>query len=196
MELDTGQSGVVSSVAYDRIEKGYRLEQIYQLKLTNGEILAICKILLESRAFCKEEMSDILGKLISCCVPENNQKLVTELAYVISSADGNFGEEEKNAIAAYCQEMQIEFQQEKDVRPMADIIEGLSDFGDLISRKIIIFEAIGLAMVDGNYDKKEREIIEHLMAAFHLEMDYARRCEAIISKYIEISDKIKKLVIG
>lgn len=79
MESDTEHSGVVSSVVYDRIEKGYRLEQIYRLKLTNGEILAICKILLESRAFCKEEMSDILGKLISCCVPENNQKLVTEL---------------------------------------------------------------------------------------------------------------------
>lgn len=79
MESNMEHAGVVSFVVYDHVDKGYRLERIYQLKLTNGEILAICKILLESRALCKEEMSDILRKLISCCVPENNQKLVTEL---------------------------------------------------------------------------------------------------------------------
>ena len=78
-ELDMENTGVVNSVIYDRMQKGYRLEQVYQMKLTNGEILAICKILLDSRAFLKDEMSDILSKLISCCVPKKNQKLVTEL---------------------------------------------------------------------------------------------------------------------
>lgn len=79
LESDVNSTGVINSVLYDRIEKGYRLEQIYQLKLTNGEILAICKILLDSRALLKDEMSDVLAKLISCCVPEKNQKLVTDL---------------------------------------------------------------------------------------------------------------------
>lgn len=79
MDSNVEHTGIVNSVVYDHKDKGYRLERIYQLKLTNGEILAICKILLDSRAFCKEEMSDILGKLISCCVPEKNQKMVTEL---------------------------------------------------------------------------------------------------------------------
>jgi len=55
------------------------LKQLYKLKLTNSEVLAICKILLDSRAFTKKEMSDILDKLISCCVPKSNQKLVTDL---------------------------------------------------------------------------------------------------------------------
>ncbi|MCH5249599.1 MAG: WYL domain-containing protein [Lachnospiraceae bacterium] len=79
MESDMENTGIINSVVYNRIEKGYRLEQIYQLKLTNAEVLAICKILLDSRAFLKEEMSGILEKLISCCVPKKNQKLVTEL---------------------------------------------------------------------------------------------------------------------
>jgi predicted DNA-binding transcriptional regulator YafY len=70
---------VINSVIYDRAERGYRLEQIYQLKLTNGEILAICKILLDSRALRKDEMTGMLDKLISCCVPENNRKLVRDL---------------------------------------------------------------------------------------------------------------------
>ena len=79
LESDMDNTGILNSVVYSRIEKGYRLEQIYQLKLTNGEILAICKILLDSRALRKEEMSDVLDKLISCCVPKKNQKLVKEL---------------------------------------------------------------------------------------------------------------------
>lgn len=72
-------SGVYTSVVYDRMKKGYRLEQIYQLKLTNSEILAVCKILLDSRSLVKEEMSDLLDKLITCCVPEKNQKIVRDL---------------------------------------------------------------------------------------------------------------------
>ena len=40
----------------------------------NSEVLAVCKILLESRAFTKKEMKEILDKLISCCVPEANQR--------------------------------------------------------------------------------------------------------------------------
>lgn len=79
LELDAENTGYINSVVYDRIDKGYRLEQIYKLKLTNSEVLALCKILLDSRAFTKKEMTDMLDKLISCCVPKGNQKLVTNL---------------------------------------------------------------------------------------------------------------------
>lgn len=64
---------------YDREKRGYRLDQIYKIKLTSDEILAICKILLDSRAFTKNEMQDMIKRLIGCCVPENNRKLVSDL---------------------------------------------------------------------------------------------------------------------
>lgn len=72
-------SGSYNSIVYDRIDKGYRLEHIYNMKLTNAEILAICKILLDSRAFTKTEMTSMLNRLIDCCVPETERKLVSEL---------------------------------------------------------------------------------------------------------------------
>lgn len=71
--------GVINSVIYDRAHKGYRLERIYDIKLTNPEILAICKILLDSRALRKDEMDSLLKKLIECCVPEDNRKMVNDL---------------------------------------------------------------------------------------------------------------------
>ena len=79
MDLQGAEDGMVNSVIYDRSAKGYKLETIYNLKFTNPEILAICKILLDSRAFTKEEMMGMLDKLVSTCVPAENQKLVKEL---------------------------------------------------------------------------------------------------------------------
>lgn len=79
MDLQGASDGIINSVVYDRQAKGYRLEQIYKLKFTNPEILAICKILLDSRAFTKAEMEGMLAKLIDSCVPKDNQRLVQEL---------------------------------------------------------------------------------------------------------------------
>ncbi len=78
-EADSERVGCINSVIYDRIRKGYRLEQIYKMKFSNSEVLALCKILLDSRAFTKKEMADMLDKLISCCVPKENQQLVNDL---------------------------------------------------------------------------------------------------------------------
>lgn len=79
LESDVENTGIINSVIYDRADRGYRLEQICRSKLNNGEILAICKILLDSRAFLKKEMGNILDKLVLCCVPKEKQKLVADL---------------------------------------------------------------------------------------------------------------------
>lgn len=79
LDLDVARTGILNSIQYDRVEKGYRMERIYDQKLTNGEVLALCKILLDSRAFIKHEMDEMLDKLIACCVPETNQRLVRDL---------------------------------------------------------------------------------------------------------------------
>ena len=76
---DVERSGVIGNIVYDRAEKGYRLERIYQLKLKNSEILALCKILLDSRAFTKAEMTNMLDRLIACCVPQEHRTVVKEL---------------------------------------------------------------------------------------------------------------------
>lgn len=79
LDADSERTGIINSVIYDRTEKGYRLETLYKIRLTNSEVLALCKILLDSRAFTKEEMVGMLDKLITCCVPKNNQSLIQEL---------------------------------------------------------------------------------------------------------------------
>ena len=66
-------------IEYSREKKGFVMTGAKGSLMTNSEILAVSKILLESRAFTKEEMHDILDKMIAGCVPEKNIKLVSDL---------------------------------------------------------------------------------------------------------------------
>ena len=66
-------------IVYDKRVRGYRLENAASPHLNNSEILAVCKILLESRSMRRDEMLPILDKLIACCVPEQSQRLVGDL---------------------------------------------------------------------------------------------------------------------
>lgn len=79
LDAQSVETGFDNAVIYDRQQNGYRLEQIYKMRLTNSEVLAVCKILLDSRAFTKKEMESMLQRLIDCCVPENNRKMVRGL---------------------------------------------------------------------------------------------------------------------
>ena len=66
-------------VVYDRKKRGYILIGSSSPIMSNSEILAVSKILLDSRAFSKEDMFSVLDKLAAGCVPYKNMKLVSEL---------------------------------------------------------------------------------------------------------------------
>ena len=66
-------------VVYDRAAGGYRLTHAKPMGLSNSEILAVCKILLESRSMRRDEMLPILDKLVDCCVPEENKRAVQQM---------------------------------------------------------------------------------------------------------------------
>ena len=71
--------GDTRQIEYDRAKKGFLMTGAESSMMTNSEILAVSKILLESRAFTKREMKVILDKLVEGCVPLKNMKLVSEL---------------------------------------------------------------------------------------------------------------------
>lgn len=71
--------GDCRTVEYNREQKGFAMVGGKGALMTNSEILAVSKILLESRAFTKIEMNDILDKLILGCVPKRNMELVSDL---------------------------------------------------------------------------------------------------------------------
>lgn len=72
-------SGIVQDIIYDKKLKGYKLVPPLRNVLSNKEVFAVLKILLESRSLSKEELDPILDKLIDCCVPKECKCYVTNL---------------------------------------------------------------------------------------------------------------------
>lgn len=73
------RSGDQRALIYDARTHLYTLHVDSILSLTNSEVLAVAKILLESRSMIKEEMFPILDKLVRCCAPKESLKQVQEL---------------------------------------------------------------------------------------------------------------------
>lgn len=72
-------SGEADEVNYDYTSKGFVLEKGDNSKLNNSEILAVCKILLDSRAFTKKEMDKVIGNIVDCCSKDDEKKVVEKL---------------------------------------------------------------------------------------------------------------------
>lgn len=72
-------TGITQDLIYDKKLNAYKLEPPVKTALTNQEIFAVLKILLESRSLSKIELCPILEKLIDCCVYSENKKMVHDL---------------------------------------------------------------------------------------------------------------------
>jgi predicted DNA-binding transcriptional regulator YafY len=67
---DTHMFEQEAAVKYDKARNGYFLVKFEREWLTNREALGLCKILLESRAFCKPELDRLAMKLLMQITPE------------------------------------------------------------------------------------------------------------------------------
>lgn len=67
------------SVVHSNNHNGYVLLEDKDTQLTNSELLALCKILLDSRAFPEKEMFNLLDKLLICGTTKENKVLMEEL---------------------------------------------------------------------------------------------------------------------
>jgi predicted DNA-binding transcriptional regulator YafY len=67
-----------AAIRYDRAANGYRLARSENVFLQNKEIMTVTKILLDSRALTKEEMDQLLDKLLLLIAP-SDRKAVREI---------------------------------------------------------------------------------------------------------------------
>lgn len=64
---------IETSIRYDKSKDSYYLVRLQREWLTNEEATALCKILLQSRAFVEDELSGIVEKLIMQIAPEDRK---------------------------------------------------------------------------------------------------------------------------
>lgn len=124
------------------------------------------------------------------------KKLFLGLAYDLALSDGDYSAEEQATIQGYCREMQMEFDEKTMVKPIDDIIQAFGKESDQKTKKIVVFESIGLAMADNNYDDNERAIVSNMERTFGIDESFGVECEKVINEYISFQNRINNLVIG
>lgn len=115
------------------------------------------------------------------------------LAMGVASADGNFSEEEQVMIESYCYEMQMEYNLSCRV-PTQMAIDSLREESNENAKKIVVFELIGLALADNNFDKTEKKAIGDICKQFGVDKNYMKKCEDIILEYLGLQERINELV--
>lgn len=73
------ENGEIHEILFDKKLGGYCLKSVGTGFFESKEILAVCKVLLESRSLVKAELFPIIQKLIDFCNPIEEQKRVKEL---------------------------------------------------------------------------------------------------------------------
>lgn len=125
---------------------------------------------------------------------KDEKSLFLNLAINIASVDNDFSEIEKQIIDEYCKEMNIEPIYESE-SPSELIIQKVKEIADDRTKKIFVFEIVGLAMIDSSFDENERTWIETMCSEFEISKEFIDRCETKINEYIDIQNDINQLVI-
>lgn len=127
---------------------------------------------------------------------QEEKQLFLNLAYTLACSDGEFGPEEKQLFAAYCQEMDTTFDPPQN--PL-DLQEQLAELKKVVlknNRKVIYFELLGMAMADGRYSDEEKAILEKLRESFELPSEFSTQCHTILEQYFEIQESLTNLLLG
>lgn len=88
------------------------------------------------------------------------------LVTIFAKVDNKFAKEEKILLEEYKEELGILDQGVKSME-YNEIIEQLKGSGDRVKR-IIYFELVGLALVDGEYEDEEVDFLEKIASEFNI----------------------------
>lgn len=117
--------------------------------------------------------------------------LVVEMAMV----DGVYSEEEKAIIYAYCQEMQVEFEKEYEKQSVDEILSFIKVNSSCITKKIFVFELVGVALTDGTYDEREKALVLRMCQEFGIDVEFITQSENVIKEYISFQKRINQIVL-
>ncbi len=126
---------------------------------------------------------------------QNEKENFLKLAVALSSADGNFGEEEHFMISQYCDEMGLDNHIPNDV-DKDFIVNEIANDSSIQNKKIMIFELLGLAMSDKKFNKSEETLILSFANKLGIDTEYVVNCKEMITKYLELQNQINNYIIG
>ena len=111
---------------------------------------------------------------------KEQKEIFLGLAYNLSNIDGDYSSPEQQMIESYCGEMNIEYSDSIAKVELNTIMENINKIFDNKSIKIVLFELIGLAMVDNNYDETEHAFLNSIQNLFSVDSEFMSKAENYI----------------
>ena len=127
---------------------------------------------------------------------EEQKECFFKYAYKLATVDGQYTKSEEEMLLAYCDEMHVPFNVEAEKANVEELLEKLNSVCGEQEKKIVLFEAIGLALVDNKYDESESKMLKAMVQKFDLEMSFKEDAKKYVEEYIQLQAKINTLVLG
>lgn len=124
---------------------------------------------------------------------QKEKETFMSLSVHVANSNGILADEEKEMIQEYCREMGLDSFNVKDAVPMEDVLTVFKQ-SDLHIRKIVLFEILGLAYADGEYEDTEDDFIIQFATAIGLNKETVEEQETLLVEYLEILKKIVQIV--
>lgn len=124
----------------------------------------------------------------------DEQKLVFyTFAREFVAVDGRLAEEEEALLSMFCSEMDIP----EDTPPLGgDREELLAVFDTQRARIAVLLEFIALGYADGDFDVRERDLMQEMVASFGLTEEQLSVLEDWVERQIELMDEAADLMNG
>ncbi len=127
----------------------------------------------------------------------NYQKsLFLSLALYLANTDSDYSKEEHEVIQSYCDEMNITENSFIPFTNITEIISKIDESSNTQEKKIVIFEAIGLAMIDNDYSDNEKKLIQLINTYFGFDETFIIKCEELVNRYLIFQKEINNHILN
>ncbi len=124
------------------------------------------------------------------------KEVFIEIAKYLCNADGIVDKREEKLLAAYGEELQMSISPDLPKKSLEALAMDLNAATDRIQKRIVVFELMGLALVDGTYADEEKAFFKLLGEKLDLRPTFTERCEASIREYMAVQKKIDEVIFG
>lgn len=125
---------------------------------------------------------------------DNSKKLFLELEMLLVHADGDFSKQEEKLVNQHCAEMGIDPIPYDESVELEEIIGNINNTMTAKEKKIIFIELITVAIIDGVYDNREKEIVESLRNLLKIPVSVSEQAFSLVKKLVDTSTEIENFV--
>ncbi len=125
---------------------------------------------------------------------EENKKNFLNLSLYLVKADEKFKNIEKKLIDSQCAEMGIDNNAYEPDCSYEDICEIINTSATNAEKKIMLIELISLALIDEDFDEKEKQFIEKVRNLLGIPQETAEQAMSIVSNIINYTKSLENFI--